>query len=37
VGQPISALGHLRTSRGVEPMSAFPPRADIARPSRNVR
>jgi hypothetical protein len=33
----MSALGHKRTFREVETMSALPPKADIGTQSRNVR
>jgi hypothetical protein len=34
---PMSALGHKRTFRRVEPMSVLPPKADIAERDRHVR
>ena len=33
----MSALGHKRTSRAVQPMSALPPKADMVRYDRDVR
>jgi hypothetical protein len=34
---PMSALGQKQTSRHLKPMSALPPKADIADAMRNVR
>ena len=36
IGRPMSALGQKRTLRGVRPMSALPPKADIGTHSRDV-
>ena len=36
-GWPMSALGHKRTSRSVEAMSALPPKADIGTQPGDVR